>query len=72
MMLVKQVADWLYDQNARELSDGTIVCFGRHDAHMIARLILDGPRENTTVAFAELLCQRLEAKYAAERQKGEG
>ncbi|KKK54351.1 hypothetical protein LCGC14_3085640, partial [marine sediment metagenome] len=38
---IKEVAAWLYDQNAQELSDGTIVALGHPDCEMVARCIIE-------------------------------
>ena len=58
------LAKWFYEQNATELSDGSVVAFGWEDCLTIARCIYecDEPwSDHPAVRFAELLTKKLEA-----------
>lgn len=62
------LAKWFYEQNAKELTDGSIVALGWQDCLTIARTIYecDEPwTEHPAKQFAELLTKRLEAILAA-------
>ncbi len=58
------LAKWFYEQNATELSDGTVVALGWGECLMVARCIYeaDDPwSDHPAIRFAELLTAKLEA-----------
>lgn len=61
------LAKWFWEQNATELSDGSVVAFGWHDCLTIARMIYECDEpwgEHPAARFADLLIRGLEAEFA--------
>lgn len=67
------LARWFYDQNATELSNGTIVALGWHDCLIVARLIHEADEpwaDHPAAQFAELLTRKLEELLGAAPNTG--
>ena len=68
------LAKWFYNQNATELSDGTIVALGWDECLMVARLIHEADEpwtDHPAARFAELLTRKLEELLGAAPTTGE-